>query len=289
MGLLSLACQPEVPTSLPPVPLNRNLRVVQDEFQGLPLVIAGSQAQNFLVAYERTLADGTLLQLETVQQRTLPAILQDNEGNVWDLFGTAIEGPRRGEQLQPVNAYMGYWFAFGANFPGAEIYLDHQPVPTFTNAAGSNGWLIPSEEVYAGAGRDGIPSLEMPRIDTYTERNNLGSTDPFYLDDNELVIGIRIGDRYRLYPHLILNWHEIVNDTLGEHAFSLIYSPLTGTGTAWNRKINGFETTFGVSGMVFNNNIIPYDRISNSNWSQMRGDCVHGICRETESMHYPVI
>ena len=284
------ACQPEEPTP-PPPPQNQNLsiKVIEDDFAGIPLVLAGSMGQQFIVAYQRTLTDGTELRFQVTDQFTLPVIMEDNEGNVWDLFGQAVEGPRQGEQLLPVNSYMGYWFSFGAFYPGAEIYNDNQALPTFTNEAGSNGWLIPVNNIYSGAGKDGIPSLETPKIDRYAERDYLQGTDSYYLQDNDLVIGIKIGDTYRAYPHAILDWHEIVNDTVGEEAFSVIYCPLTGTGMAWNRVVNGAETTFGVSGLLYNNNIIPYDRATNSHWSQMRGDCVQGRMIDTEVQNYQVI
>lgn len=291
IGLFCIvACKPEPPViTEPPVTLNKEIKVIQDEFQGTPIVIAGSHGQNFIVSYQRVMPDGTELQFETVQNKTLPAMMQDNEGNIWDMFGNAIEGPRAGQQLPLLNSYMGYWFSFGAFFPGAEIYNDNQSLPSFMNPEGSNGWLIPSENIYAGAGRDGIPSLELPTIDEYQERNYLEESNPFYLDDDALVIGIKVGDQYRVYPHAILDWHEIVNDTISGEAVSIIYCPLTGTGMAWSRMVNGVETTFGVSGLLFNNNIIPYDRFSESNWSQMRGECVQGTWSQTEAEPYQVV
>ena len=58
--------------------------------------------------------------------------------------------------------------------------------------------------------------------------------------------------------------------------FSLIYCPLTGTANAWLRTINGQETTFGVSGLLYNSNIVPYDRATESIWSQLYGGSVVG-------------
>ena len=45
---------------------------------------------------------------------------------------------------------------------------------------------------------------------------------------------------------------------------------------AWNRELSSGLTTFGVSGFLYNANIIPYDRRSDSYWSQMRLECVGG-------------
>jgi hypothetical protein len=51
----------------------------------------------------------------------LPALLDDDEGNTWDVFGKAIAGPREGQKLFPVPQMMGYWFSFAAFYPDIEI------------------------------------------------------------------------------------------------------------------------------------------------------------------------
>jgi len=86
-----------------------------------------------------------------------------------------------------------------------------------------------------------------------------------------------------VYPHNILNWHEIVNDEIDNTEFALIFCPLTGTSTAWNRNINGITSTYGVSGFLYNSNVVPYDRNSGSNWSQMLLQSVNGSLEGTES------
>jgi hypothetical protein len=39
------------------------------------------------------------------------------------VFGTAVSGPRTGQQLQKTNSYIAYFYAWTAFFPGAEIHL----------------------------------------------------------------------------------------------------------------------------------------------------------------------
>lgn len=130
-------------------------------------------------------------------------------------------------------------------------------------------WLIPAGEVVdGGPGKDGIPSIENPDFASVSQVN--------YVQDNRLVIGVKIDDEVRLYPHQIMDWHEIVNDTAGNEHFSLTYCPLTGTGIAYNRKINGEVNEFGVSGLLFRNNLIMYDRRTDSRWSQMQLRAVNG-------------
>jgi len=133
----------------------------------------------------------------------------------------------------------------------------------------SGEWLIPKDQVFdGGPGRDGIPSVDNPQ---FTNVN-----DASYLQDNDLVIGIKIGGTIRAYPHPILDWHEIVNDEISGQKTAITYCPLTGSAIAWKREGIVSNSTFGVSGLLYNSNLIPYDRGSSSNWSQMRLQCVNG-------------
>jgi hypothetical protein len=142
----------------------------------------------------------------------------------------------------------------------------------------SGEWLIPKDEVFdGGPGRDGIPSIDNPQFTNVTNAS--------YLNDNDLVIGLKIDGVIRAYPHPILDWHEIVNDELSGTKIALTYCPLTGSAIAWNRDGLAGGSTFGVSGLLFNSNLIPYDRGSQSNWSQMMVRSVNGnlIGKEIET------
>ena len=275
--MLLSACKPDsIPEPTPQVPLSKSVKVVHDTFQGVPIVVAGSGGRNLIVSFERKTESGTELQF-IPSNSSLPVIMEDTEGTKWNIFGEAVEGPRQGEKLRKLNAYMGYWFAFGAIYPGAHIYGDTRAIPEVKDIPEpSENWLVSKTEVFAGAGKDGIPSLDYPKIDIYKERDYLDEPGGYYLQDEDLVVGIKIGESWRAYPHAILNWHEIVNDTIGSAYFSLVYCPFTGTATVWDRIINGVETTFGVSGLLYNNNVIPYDRQTESYWSQMLGISIRG-------------
>ncbi|MEN8230334.1 MAG: DUF3179 domain-containing protein [Bacteroidota bacterium] len=133
----------------------------------------------------------------------------------------------------------------------------------------NDDWSIPRSEIFdGGPGKDGIPAL--------TEPNFIQAAKADYVGEEDLVIGFVNGDVAKAYPHSILDWHEIINDRVGDVNISITYCPLTGTGIGWNRDIDGHTTTFGVSGLLYNSNLIPYDRQTDSNWSQMRLDCVNG-------------
>lgn len=133
----------------------------------------------------------------------------------------------------------------------------------------NNFWSIPVAQVLdGGPGRDGIPSVQNP---SFTEASSVD-----FLNDNDLIIGFKNGNDVRGYPHIILDWHEIINDNIGDKSVAITYCPLTGTGIGWGRIIDGKETTFGVSGLLYNTNLIPFDRETSSNWSQILNESVNG-------------
>lgn len=132
-------------------------------------------------------------------------------------------------------------------------------------------WSIPVDEIFEGAGRDGIPSIENPRF--LSAQNSVVDT---YMNPEDLIIGLKIGDEVRAYPHKILDWHEIVNDEINGQKFTINYCPLTRTAFVWQLGNSENNIGFGVSGLLYNTNLILYDRATNSNWSQMSLECVYG-------------
>ncbi len=143
-------------------------------------------------------------------------------------------------------------------------------------------WLIPSSQVFdGGPGKDGIPSIDNPQFSSVNEIS--------FLDPDDLVIGVKVGDEIKAYPHPIMDWHEIVNDNVGNLPLAITYCPLTGTAIGWEREVNGVLSTFGVSGLLYNTNLIPYDRATDSNWSQMLLKSVNGERIGTEIVTYPVV
>jgi hypothetical protein len=146
----------------------------------------------------------------------------------------------------------------------------------------SNEWLINVDEVYdGGPGKDGIPSIDAPKF--------LDASYINFLDDDDLVIGYADNGEFRAFPHQILDWHEIVNDQSETIKLSIIYCPLTGTATAWDRNTSAGLTTFGVSGLLYNTNVIPYDRNTDSNWSQIYLKAVNGALAGEEAKLFPII
>ncbi len=130
-------------------------------------------------------------------------------------------------------------------------------------------WQIPVGEVVdAGPGRDGIPAIDRPIVTTASSIDDIRP--------NELIIGVLHEGAIHAYSHNILNWHEVVNDAINFNDFTLSYCPLTGSAVAWDSDDGLSTTEFGVSGLLFNSNLILYDRETGSNWSQMLEQAVQG-------------
>ncbi len=168
----------------------------------------------------------------------------------------------------------------GISFPSCG---DDEAVMSF--GAGHQGineeWLIPLKEVVdAGAGKDGIPALENP--------NFISASEVDYLQDRDLVIGYKHNNEVRAYPHKILNWHEIINDEIDGKKVVITHCPLTGTSLGWERTYQGKTTTFGVSGLLYNTNLMPYDRTTNSIWTQIGELCVNGALRGIKARTFQV-
>ncbi len=283
MVVLLFSCKKEI-IEAPTSGIDESITVIQDELENEKIVLVGSEGRNFIVSFFRTLSDGTELTFEVNPE--LPVVMIDNEGTKWDAFGYGIEGPRAGQRLQPTRGYNGFWFSWASMYQGIEIY-EGTPSTWQLEETPSTGWTISTEFVAIGAGIDAIQAIDNPAIIDFNVKDNF--QNDFYVQDEDLIIGVRVGDEYIAYPHAILNWHEIINAQIANKYFSVIYCPLTGTGTVWDRKIDGQVTTFGVSGLLYNNNIIPYDRWTASNWTQMKQHCVNGSLIGTEAETFSVV
>ncbi len=148
----------------------------------------------------------------------------------------------------------------------------------------SGDWLIPTNQIFdGGPGKDGIPALDNP------EMTGAEFASASFLDDTDLVIGYINGDDVRAYPHKILDWHEIINDEVNGHPVAITHCPLTRTSVGWEREYNGLITTFGVSGLLYQTNLMPYDRTTNSTWSQQSLKAVNGPLIGTEAKTFHMV
>lgn len=126
-----------------------------------------------------------------------------------------------------------------------------------------------SELRSGGPPKDGIPSIDNPKFVSASEADK-------FLKPDDPVLGLDYQGKARAYPHRIMNWHEIVNDTVAGEPILVTYCPLCFTGIAFERKIDGKETAFGVSGKIYKSNLVMYDRLTETLWNQLGGEAIIG-------------
>ena len=142
--------------------------------------------------------------------------------------------------------------------------------------------VVPSAEVFdGGVARDGIPALTNPEITTATQGSFLGDTDR--------VLGLVVNGAARAYPFTVMWWHEVVNDTLGGESVLVTYCPLTGSGIAFDPRVDGRVRNFGVSGLLYRTNLIMFDRDTESLWNQMLLSGMCGLERGKELARLPIV
>ena len=129
---------------------------------------------------------------------------------------------------------------------------------------------IPVEEIFSGGpAKDGIPSIDKPRFITVDQAKD-------FLKNEDRVLGLAKNGHAKAYPIKILNWHEIVNDKIGNQVIVVTFCPLCGTGMIFDARVDGQNLTFGVSGLLYQSDMLLYDRKTESLWSQIKTEAVTG-------------
>ncbi len=114
--------------------------------------------------------------------------------------------------------------------------------------------------VASGLPRDFLHTLDQPgamRGADMLEYNNNARRN--YVVTTDRVIGVTVNGESRAYPLAVMNAHEVVNDTLGGVPIAVSYSPLTDSAVVFDRRVEGRQRLFKVSGLLYNSNLVMYD------------------------------
>lgn len=142
--------------------------------------------------------------------------------------------------------------------------------------------IVPKSEIYhGGPPRDGIPALTNPNFKTPDRID--------WLDNNDRILGVFRNGIAKAYPLKIMNWHEIVNDKIGDENIVITYCPLCYSGMAFKADIDGNHLTFGVSGLLYNSDVLLYDHQTESLWSQIMAKAISGKYVNTSLEQVPVL
>lgn len=125
------------------------------------------------------------------------------------------------------------------------------------------GHIVPG-----GPAKGGIPAIDQPVFNRPEDVN--------WLEPEQRVIGVHHNGVAKAYPLAILNWHEIVNDRFAGDPVVVTYCPLCGSGVVYQARMDNRDLTFGVSGLLYNSDVLLYDRQTDSLWSQLHHHAISG-------------
>jgi Protein of unknown function (DUF3179) len=125
-----------------------------------------------------------------------------------------------------------------------------------TDPGGNDLCSLNQNLLFSSLPPDAIPALTLPEMVDADDGNAA------YLFDFDRVLGVVVEGEARAYPHNILWHHEIVNDKIGDTWITVTLCPLTGSGLAYDPHVGGKRLDIGVSGLLFANNLVFYDRLS---------------------------
>jgi len=112
---------------------------------------------------------------------------------------------------------------------------------------------IPVERIMRGGPpKDGIPALSDAKF--------VSAEDVSFMAPNDRVIGVTIAGEAKAYPLKILDRHEAVNDRLASRSIAVTYCPLCDSSAVFERQYGDEVIEFGISGLLFNSNVLLYNR-----------------------------
>ncbi len=114
--------------------------------------------------------------------------------------------------------------------------------------------------------KDGIPPIDSPNyFDSVKEAEQSGE-----IINEDIIFGVNYDGFVAAYPKDIMYWHEIVNEEVNNRRISITYCPLTAT-------IIGYKDhNLGVSGSLYNSNLVMYDRETLGFIPQISGTFIDG-------------
>ena len=116
-----------------------------------------------------------------------------------------------------------------------------------------------------------IPAADNPPV--------TGADEADWLDDDDVVFGVAVGEEYRAYPRQIMEVREMVNDTLGGRHIGMPYCTLCGSAQAYftDRLPEGVERpVLRTSGLLIRSNKVMFDLNTYSVFDTFLGTAVTG-------------
>ncbi len=162
-----------------------------------------------------------------------------------------------------------------------EVVLRSPQPPAYFNGFDVSDSLVPVDAIdHGGPGKDGIPALDTPHFLSGDERDRQSGP-------SERVMGVMYNGVAKAYPIRILDHHEVVNDRFGDAGLTITYCPLCGSGMVFRAGEGERLLNFGVSGLLYNSDVLLYDRATGSLWSQLLKQAVTGPMKGEKLVQVP--
>lgn len=173
-----------------------------------------------------------------------------------------------------------------ASFIIASLRQTRTPLPGDGRNVATYGFdlstcLVPSAQIVAaGLAKDELHALVDPKTLPAAQVGTQRLEGIRRLWPTDRVVGVTHNGAPRAYPLWILAWHEVCNDTLGGAPLLITYSPLCDAVVVFDRSGDDGPREFGVSGLLYNSNLLLYDRRpgaqGESLWSQLAFRAIAG-------------
>ena len=115
-----------------------------------------------------------------------------------------------------------------------------------------------------------ISSVDRPRFASVAAARS-------WLPADAPVIVLRIGQVARAYPLAILQWHEVVNDTVAGRPLAITYCPLCNTAAAYSRLVAGKPVMLQSSGALLSGAAVLTVAGTQQLWSQATGEALQVV------------
>ena len=112
--------------------------------------------------------------------------------------------------------------------------------------------------------KDWIPAINNPKFLTIKDSEKHLE----FLSSKSQGLSIKIWWQARFYPYNILVWHEIINDSLWDTKIAITFCPLCWSGIVFERIVEWKEVKFWVSWKLYESNLLMYDDLTETLWSQ---------------------
>lgn len=148
-----------------------------------------------------------------------------------------------------------------------QVYNKDRSLEIIKNSLQYDSEFIVDNIVEGGPKKDGIPSVDAPQYVSAEEADA-------FLTTEDIVVGVVVDNRILAYPTKIMAHHEIANDHAGDEQFSVTYCPLTRSAVGYLGR------ELGVTGQLYNSNLVMYDRETGSRIPQMLGMAIDGPIKD---------